>query len=56
MDDGSPDKCGEICDDYAKRDVRIHVIHKENGGIADARNVALDMMTGKYVVCVGYAN
>jgi len=52
VDDGSPDNCGEICDEYAKRDVRIHVIHKENGGLADARNVALDVMTGEYVVCV----
>lgn len=52
VDDGSPDKCGEICDDYAKRDIRIHVIHKKNGGLADARNVALDVMTGEYVVCV----
>ena len=52
IDDGSLDNLAYICDDYAKRDVRIHVIHKENGGLADARNVALDMMTGKYVVCV----
>ena len=52
VDDGSPDRCGEICDEYAKKDTRIKVIHKKNGGLADARNVALDVMTGEYVVCV----
>lgn len=52
VDDGSPDRCGEICDKYAKKDSRVKVIHKENGGLADARNVALDVMTGEYVVCV----
>ena len=52
VDDGSPDKCGEICDEYAQKDTRIKVIHKNNGGLADARNVALDVMTGDYVVCV----
>lgn len=52
VDDGSPDKCGAICDEYAKKDTRIKVIHKKNGGLADARNVALDVMTGEYVVCV----
>lgn len=52
VDDGSPDRCGEICDEYAKKDTRIKVIHKKNGGLADARNVALDAMTGEYVVCV----
>lgn len=52
VDDGSPDKCGAICDEYAKKDGHIKVIHKKNGGLADARNVALDVMTGEYVVCV----
>lgn len=52
IDDGSPDNCGAICDEYAKKDTRIKVIHKKNGGLADARNVALDVMTGEYVVCV----
>ena len=52
VDDGSPDRCGEICDEYARKDSRVKVIHKENGGLADARNVALDVMTGEYVVCV----
>lgn len=52
VDDGSPDRCGEICDEYAKRDERIRVIHKENGGLSDARNVALDVMTGEYVTFI----
>ncbi len=49
VDDGSPDKCGEICDAYAKKDSRIRVIHKENGGLSDARNAALDKITGEYI-------
>ena len=52
VDDGSPDKCGEICDAFASKDRRIKVIHKENGGLSDARNVALDIMKGEYVVFV----
>lgn len=42
VDDGSPDNCGKICDEYAEKDNRIHVIHKENGGLSDARNVGID--------------
>lgn len=42
VDDGSPDLCGAMCDDYAKRDRRIHVIHKSNGGLSDARNSGID--------------
>ena len=42
VDDGSPDNCGEICDEYAKKDRRITVIHKENGGLSDARNAGID--------------
>lgn len=49
VDDGSPDRCGEICDNYAKKDNRIIVIHKENGGVSDARNVGLDIATGEYI-------
>ena len=52
VDDGSPDRCGEICDEYAKKANRIKVIHTKNSGPADARNVALNVMTGEYVVCV----
>ena len=42
VDDGSPDNCGIICDEYALKDNRIHVIHKENGGLSDARNAGID--------------
>ena len=52
VDDGSPDSCGEICDSYALKDSRIHVIHKENGGLSSARNAALDVMKGQWVMCV----
>lgn len=52
VDDGSPDKCGLICDEYAANDSRVHVIHKENGGLSDARNVALDVMKGDYVTFI----
>ena len=52
VDDGSPDNCGKICDEYAKKDDRIIVIHKENGGLSDARNAALDRISGKYVTFI----
>ena len=42
VDDGSPDKCGQMCDEYAKTDNRIHVIHKKNGGLSDARNAGIE--------------
>lgn len=49
VDDGSPDNCGNICDEYEKKDIRIKVIHKENGGLSSARNAGLDIAIGKYV-------
>lgn len=52
VDDGSPDCCGAICDEYAKKDSRIKVIHKKNGGLSDARNAGLAIMTGRYVAFV----
>lgn len=52
VDDGSPDNCGKICDLYAKKDSRIKVIHKENGGLSDARNCGLLNSTGKYVTFI----
>ena len=52
VDDGSPDKCPEICDAYEKTDDRIRVIHKKNGGLSDARNAALEKTTGKYITFV----
>lgn len=52
VDDGSRDASGKICDDYAQRDSRIRVFHKENGGQSSARNLALDVATGEYVTFV----
>lgn len=49
IDDGSTDKSGNICDEYAAKDKRIIVIHKENGGLSDARNKGLDICTGDYI-------
>lgn len=49
VDDGSPDRCPEICDLYAKKDSRIKVIHKENGGLVSARKAGISIATGKYV-------
>lgn len=49
VDDGTPDKSGEICDAYAEKDSRITVIHKENGGAPSARNTAIKQAKGKYM-------
>ena len=48
VDDGSPDSCGEIADEYEKKDSRVHVIHKENGGAPSARNAGMQKATGEY--------
>lgn len=48
VNDGTPDNSGKICDEYALKDSRIKVIHKENGGAPSARNMAMDVATGKY--------
>jgi glycosyltransferase involved in cell wall biosynthesis len=48
VDDGSPDSSGDICDDYEKKDPRVKVIHKKNGGLSDARNAGIDIAKGKY--------
>ena len=52
IDDGSPDNCGKICDEYAKKDSRIKVIHQENKGISAARNIGIDKSIGKYLMFV----
>lgn len=49
IDDGSPDNCGTICDEYARSDKRIKVLHKENGGLSSARNVGLKVAHGEYL-------
>ena len=49
VDDGSPDNCAAMCDAWAEKDSRIRVIHKENGGVASARNVGLDNAVGQYI-------
>jgi len=49
IDDGSPDSSGKICDEYAAKDERIAVFHKENGGVSTARNLGLDNACGEYV-------
>ena len=52
VDDGTKDQCGKICDEYAKYDSRIKVIHKENGGLSDTRNAGMRMVKSKYVLFV----
>lgn len=49
VDDGSPDNCGSICDDYARQDARIRVVHQQNGGLSAARNTGLAASTGSFV-------
>ncbi|TQS74126.1 glycosyltransferase [Ornithinibacillus gellani] len=52
VNDGSPDRCGEICEDYRQQDPRIEVIHKENGGLSDARNYGMAAVKGEYTLFV----
>ena len=49
VDDGSPDNCGRICDEYAERDKRIRVIHQKNGGVSSARNEGLKIASGDWI-------
>jgi glycosyltransferase involved in cell wall biosynthesis len=49
VNDGSNDSSGNICDEYAEKDHRVHVVHKENGGASSARNVGLDAAVGEYI-------
>ncbi len=52
IDDGSPDNCPQICDEYATKDKRVIVIHKQNGGLSDARNVGIKSAKGDYLLFV----
>ena len=52
VDDGSPDSCGVICDEYAKIDSRVRVIHQENMGLSGARNTGIDVAVGEYITFI----
>lgn len=52
VDDGSPDNCPVMCDEWAKKDNRIKVIHKDNGGLSDARNYGIDAADGKWIAFI----
>ncbi len=52
VDDGSPDGSGAICDEYAKKDNRVKVIHKKNGGLSDARNCGVNSSCGNYIAFI----
>ena len=52
VDDGSPDNCPTLCDNWAAKDKRISVIHQKNGGLSDARNAGLDVAKGAYITFV----
>lgn len=52
VDDGSPDSSGTICDEYAGKDHRIHVVHKDNEGVSSARNTGLDIVNGNYITFI----
>lgn len=49
VDDGSPDSCPQMCDEWMKKDARIKVVHKKNGGLSSARNAGLKVATGEYI-------
>ena len=52
IEDGSPDKSGEICDEYVQKDSRVRAFHKENGGVSSARNLGLDKAKGEWVTFI----
>lgn len=52
IDDGSPDECGKMCDEFAEKDTRIKVVHQKNGGLAKARNKGLEIAKGEYITFV----
>lgn len=52
VDDGSPDKCPQMCDEYAKKDKRVRVIHKENGGLSEARNFGINFARGDFIAFI----
>lgn len=52
VDDGSPDNCGKICDDFARKDSRIKVIHQRNGGLSNARNSGIEIAKGDYITFI----
>ncbi|MBQ5852329.1 MAG: glycosyltransferase family 2 protein, partial [Lachnospiraceae bacterium] len=52
IDDGSKDNSGQMCDEYANKDSRITVYHKENGGLSDARNYGMDRAKGEYIIFI----
>ena len=54
VDDGSTDGCGELCDSYGRRDPRIVVLHKENGGLVSARKAGLKVASGQYIAYVDW--
>ena len=49
VDDGSPDNCGKICDEYALKDKRIEVVHQSNAGVSEARNIGISKAKGEYI-------
>ena len=52
VDDGSPDDCGKICDEYGSMDDRVIVVHKQNGGLSDARNAGIEVASSEWITFV----